>query len=85
MVFVDDLKNLVNNEKSDYTIGDLLDHFGTGSIVIALIMATIITSIPLPPWGGGFETIPGGFLCIFWHYKGCLVWKNYICRILLRR
>jgi hypothetical protein len=70
MVFVEDLKSLVNNEKSDYTIGELLDHFGTSSIVIALILTTIITSLPLPPWGGGFETLPSGFLCIFLALQG---------------
>ena len=72
MVFVDKLKDLVKNEKNKYTIDELLDHFGTGSIVVALVLATIITSIPLPPWGGGFETIPGGGLSILLALQGLL-------------
>lgn len=72
MVFVDKVKDLVKNEKNKYTIDELLDHFGTGSIVVALILVTFITSIPLPPWGGGFETIPGGFLCIILALQGLL-------------
>ena len=70
MVFVDKVKDLVKNEKNKYTIGELLDHFGTGSIVVALILVTFVTSIPLPPWGGGIETIPGGFLCIILALQG---------------
>lgn len=70
MVFVNKVKDLVKNEKNKYTIDELLDHFGTGSIVVGLILATFITSVPLPPWGGGFETIPGGFLCIILALQG---------------
>lgn len=72
MVFVDKLKDLVKNEKNKYTIDELLDHFGTGSIVFALVLVTFITSIPLPPWGGGFETIPGGGLSILLALQGLL-------------
>ena len=39
-------------------------------------MTTFITSIPLPPWGGGFETILGGLLCIFLAFQGLLGFKN---------
>jgi hypothetical protein len=72
MVFINKLKNLVENEKNKYTIDELLEHFGTGSIVVALILVTFITSIPLPPWGGGFETIPGGILSIILALQGFL-------------
>ena len=70
MVFINKMKDLVENEKNIYTIDELLEYFGTGSIVVALILVTFITSIPLPPWGGGFETIPGGILCIILALQG---------------
>ena len=51
MSFFNDFKTLVSNDKDDYTVEELLNHFETGSIIIILILATFITSIPLPPWG----------------------------------
>jgi hypothetical protein len=39
---------------------------------VGLIISTVITSIPVPPWGGGFETIPGGILSIIFAIQGIL-------------
>lgn len=71
-MFLKQLQDLVNGEKSKYTVQELLDHFESSSIVVCLVLATFITSIPLPPWGGGFETIPGGLLSIFIALQGLL-------------
>jgi hypothetical protein len=76
MSFFNDFKNLINNDKNNYTLEELLNHFGTASIIIILIIATIITSIPLPPWGWGFESVPGGILCIFVALQGLLGFKT---------
>ena len=69
---MDDFKELLKSDQNKYTVGEILDFFGTGSIIIALILVTFITSIPLPPWGGGFETIPGGILSIFLALQGLI-------------
>ena len=71
-MFMDDFKEFLKSDQNKYTVGEILDFFGTGSIIIALILVTFITSIPLPPWGGGFETIPGGILSIFLALQGLI-------------
>lgn len=76
MSFFNDFKNLVINDKNDYTVEELLNHFGTASIIIILILATFITSIPLPPWGWGFESVPGGLLCVFVALQGLFGFKT---------
>ena len=68
--FLVKLETLINEKKTKYTVGELLDYFGTDSIVAFMFCVTLITSIPLPPWGGGFETIPGGFFCILLSLQG---------------
>lgn len=71
-MFLKQLQDLLKGEKTKYTIGELLDHFESSSIAVCLVLATFITSIPVPPWGGGFETIPGGILCIFLAIQGLI-------------
>jgi len=69
-MFLKQVNEILQKEKSTYTIDELLKHFDSSSIIVCLFLATIITSIPLPPWGGGFETIPFGGLCIFLALQG---------------
>jgi len=69
-MFLKQIDEILNNDKSTFTIDELLKHFDSSSIIVCLFLATIITSIPLPPWGGGFETIPFGGLCIFLALQG---------------
>ena len=73
-MFYPKLKNLIQNAriKDEYTIQELLEYFGESTIIIGILLVTIITSLPLPPWGGGFESIPSGFLCIFFSIQGLL-------------
>ena len=74
--FLEKLERLLKNSKSKYKIGELLDYFGKDSIVVFLFLVTFITSIPLPPWGGGFETLPGGIVSIFLAIQGLLGMKT---------
>jgi len=69
-MFLQQLKTLIKGEKKKYTLQELLDHFESNNIAVLLVLATFITSIPLPPWGGGFETMPGGFLCLLLALEG---------------
>lgn len=71
-MFLKQFQSLVNGEKDVYTIKELLELFASSSIAVFLVLVTFITSIPLPPWGGGFETIPGGILCIFLAIQGLI-------------
>ena len=94
-MFLQQLKTLINGEKKKYTLQELLEHFKSNSIAVFLVLATFITSIPLPPWGGGFETMPGGFLCLLLALEGLLGLKtvyipsifrdilSYLVRVLL--
>jgi len=75
-MFLQQLKTLIKGEKKKYTLQELLDHFKSNSIAVFLVLATFITSIPLPPWGGGFETMPGGFLCLLLALEGLLGLKT---------
>ena len=68
--FLQKVHDLIDNNKNEYTVGELLDYFGTESIIAFMFCITLITSLPLPPWGGGFETIPGGLLCILLSLQG---------------
>jgi hypothetical protein len=78
-MFYPKLKNLIQNAhiKEEYTIQELLEHFGESTIIIGILFVTIITSLPLPPWGGGFESIPSGILCIFFSFQG-LINREYL-------
>jgi hypothetical protein len=71
-MFLQKLRDLVNGDRDKYTLQELLDHFGSSSIVVALVLVTFITSIPLPPWGGGFETIPGGIISLILAIQGLI-------------
>tara|TARA_B100000073_G_C23575923_1_gene510188 strand:- start:205 stop:822 length:618 start_codon:yes stop_codon:yes gene_type:complete len=71
-MFLQRLRDLVNGDRDKYTLQELLDHFGSSSIVVALVLVTFITSIPLPPWGGGFETIPGGIISLILAMQGLM-------------
>ena len=71
-MFLKQFQSLVNGEKDVYTIKELLELFASSSIAVFLVLVTFITSIPLPPWGGGFETIPGGILSIFLAIQGLI-------------
>ena len=75
-MFLQQLKTLIKGDKKKYTLQELLDHFESNSIPVFLVLATFITSIPLPPWGGGFETMPGGFLCLLLALEGLLGLKT---------
>ena len=75
-MFLQQLKTLIKGEKKKYTLQELLDHFESNNIAVFLVLATFITSIPLPPWGGGFETMPGGFLCLLLALEGLLGLKT---------
>jgi hypothetical protein len=70
--FIQKIDNLIKQDKNTYTVGELLDYFGTDSIIAFMFCITFITSLPLPPWGGGFETIPGGLLCILLSLQGII-------------
>lgn len=71
-MFVEKLKELLQGDNNEYTVEELLEYFGESTLIIGFVIATIITSLPLPPWGFGFETLPGGFLCIFFAIQGIL-------------
>ena len=72
-MFYSKFKELVNDKSKEvYTVEELLDYFGESTILVGLIISTVITSIPVPPWGGGFETIPGGILSIIFAIQGIL-------------
>jgi len=75
-MFLTQLKALIHGDKTKYTLQELLDHFESNNIAVFLVLATFITSIPLPPWGGGFETMPGGFLCLLLALEGLLGLKT---------
>jgi hypothetical protein len=75
-MFLTQLKTLIHGDKTKYTLQELLDHFESNNIAVFLVLATFITSIPLPPWGGGFETMPGGFLCLLLALEGLLGLKT---------
>ena len=75
-MFLQQLKTLIKGDKTKYTLKELLDHFESNNIAVFLVLATFITSIPLPPWGGGFETMPGGFLCLLLALEGLLGLKT---------
>jgi len=64
-MFLEKFKELISMEKNKHTIKELSEHFGKSSFTVMLILITFVTSLPLPPWGGGIETIPGGILSIF--------------------
>lgn len=78
-MFYPKLKKLIQDAriKEEYTIQELLEHFGESTIIIGILFVTIITSIPLPPWGGGFESIPSGILSIFFSIQG-LINREYL-------
>ena len=78
-MFYPKLKKLIQDAriKEEYTIQELLEYFGESTIIIGILFVTIITSIPLPPWGGGFESIPSGILCIFFSIQG-LINREYL-------
>lgn len=72
-MFYSKFKELVNDKsKETYTVEGLLDYFGESTILVGLIISNIITSLPLPPWGGGLETLPGGILSIIFASQGLL-------------
>jgi hypothetical protein len=75
-MFLQQLKTLINGYKTKYTLQELLEHFESNNIAVFLVLATFITSIPLPPWGGGFETMPGGILCLLLALEGLLGLKT---------
>jgi len=75
-MFLQQLKSLIKNDKTTYTIQELLEHFESNNIAVFLVLTTFITSIPLPPWGGGFETMPGGFLCLLLALEGLIGLKT---------
>ena len=75
-MFLTQLKQLIYNKKTKYTIQELLDQFKSNNIAVCLVLATFITSIPLPPWGGGFETVPGGVLSLILALEGLIGLKT---------
>jgi hypothetical protein len=75
-MFLQQLKTLINGDKTKYTLQELLEHFESNNIAVFLVLATFITSIPLPPWGGGFETMPGGILCLLLALEGLVGLKT---------
>lgn len=70
--FLSKIKELVEHHRSKFTMRELLAFFGKDSIIVSFFLLTFITSIPLPPWGAGFETIPGGLVCIILAIQGIL-------------
>ena len=72
MGFLSKMKSLVNHRRTKFTMKELLEYFGKESIMVSFFLLTFITSIPLPPWGGGLETIPGGLVCIILAIQGIL-------------
>ena len=58
--FLDKIELLISNPKNSYTIEELVQFLGTDSKMIILFLFTFIPRLPSPPWGFGFETIPGG-------------------------
>lgn len=75
-MFLKQLQEIISSDKTTYTLGELLTHFESSSIPVFLILVTFITSLPLPPWGGGFETIPSGILSIILAIQGLLGLKT---------
>ena len=71
-MFLEQMKTLINGDKTEYTIQELLEQFQSNNIAVFLVLATFITSIPLPPWGGGFETVLGGILCLALALEGLI-------------
>lgn len=63
-------KILLDKERKTIKVQDLLDILGKDSIKVLMMMVTFITSLPVPPWGGGFETMPGGILCMYFSLQG---------------
>ena len=46
--------------KQEYSIKEIVDHFGEDSIFALIFLITFPTSIPMPPTGLGIETVFGG-------------------------
>jgi hypothetical protein len=75
-MFITQLKQLIYNKKTKYTIQELLDQFESNNIPLFLVLSTFLTSIPLPPLLGGFETIPGGVLTLILALEGLIGLKT---------
>lgn len=75
-MFLTHFKELIYNNKTKYTVQELLDHFEADTIPLFIILATFLTSIPLPPLLGGFETIPGGVLTLILALFGLFGFKT---------
>lgn len=75
-MFLTQFKELIYNKKTKYTIQELLDQFESNNIPLFLVLSTFLTSIPLPPLVGGFETIPGGVLSFILALEGLFGFKT---------
>ena len=83
-MFLEQLKTLINGDKTEYTIQELLEQFQSNNIAVFLVLATFITSIPLPPWGGGFETVLGGILSLVLALEGLIGLKTVFIPAMFR-
>ena len=59
---LDKLNEIIYGKKLTYTLEELTDIFEEDIIILLIFLVTFPTSIPAPPYAGGFGTVPSGFI-----------------------
>lgn len=76
---------VADKSKNVFTVQEILDIFGKDCIVFVMCLITFVTTLPLPPWGAGFEAVPGGILCILLSIQGLIGMDNIYVPSYVRR
>lgn len=74
---LDKLNEIIYGKKLTYTLEELTNIFEEDIIILLIFLVTFPTSIPAPPYGGGFGTLPGGFITFFLALN-LLINKNHL-------
>lgn len=59
---LDKLNEIIYGKKLTYTLEEFTNIFEEDIIILLIFLVTFPTSIPAPPYAGGFGTVPSGFI-----------------------
>ena len=72
----DKILDLRKRKQNKYSIKQLVEFFGSDSHWAIIFVVNFPMSIPSPPYGAGFETLPSGFVTLILVYQILLGYKN---------
>ncbi len=72
----DKILDLRKRKQNKYSVKQLVEYFGSDSHWAIIFIVNFPMSIPGPPYGGGFETLPSGFVTLILVSQILLGYKN---------